>query len=899
MKNFPWKSLQKALRKLGFRPADEKGQSLIIMVFAFLGMVAMLGLALDLGLVYVERVRLKRTVDAAVLAAVSELPIEEEAARRAISFLAENGYDVNQANIYVAGCVQDTGDMYDGLVPGSNSVRDELINPPALTALTTAAPLITDTLPIRTDLFYPYIINSPDGNVPTFFIDTRSFQARDSEEAAVCDRGARVGDTNPATRANQFGSASKIRVHGQIPVQMSFMQFFGWSQVTVSDEAVAQNAATLDISVVLDTTSSMAFDTVCYDCWLRCDNAKVQLVYPPGDSLHCTAADIYRDYPDNGRAFPIDYSGLTMQDLIFGNGGNPAAGPLGQPGNPRPESGGDFIIMEAELYTNNTSDWSPYTRSPEQGYWALQRTFGSGAYAVDGYGYTSSNANNSLSGMVRHHPYIEREGEYIWVGHKYIQTEAAAGVAPRLDYKFIPTWSETTYIYFRAQGFTKNDAMYGTRPPERRFFWDVDNINNPKEVDATNLPLSGAWQTSNTWGWVKLDAGALTAGDEHTLYLWAGSTGFAIDRIIITRQNLTLNTNPGSGWDKPRLDSGSAQSALATRLATDGSASRGLASDPCNPIYGQVATPGNCRVMEVYQTVNNLRDPLFQDRQPIRGAMEAVKSFVTRLKPDLDQAGFVTFVSSSQQHSQLECLRAAGERASASSQHNGYPALIPGVEYDETACYDEAEAASGTEPIRFQGVVASVEKMVTSSQYLLGGTNIADGMRRGLHLLGVNTQGATSQNGTHSNDCRTWSWSSGSNTWFLDGRAHPQTDFTSHCARGQASTPVMILLTDGSPTAVSDTDGCQGWGANPNSVKPYETFPMADDRYECIMYYADQAASKGVIIYPIGLGPAVDRDLLNAIADRTNGKAYFVANATQLNSIFDQILGNVYIRLIQ
>jgi len=85
------------LKRLPFSPRqvfNQKGQSIIILAFAFLGLIAMLGLALDLGLVYIERTRIKRAVDAATLAAVVELPNEENAYLRAIAYLDENGYQL-------------------------------------------------------------------------------------------------------------------------------------------------------------------------------------------------------------------------------------------------------------------------------------------------------------------------------------------------------------------------------------------------------------------------------------------------------------------------------------------------------------------------------------------------------------------------------------------------------------------------------------------------------------------------------------------------------------------------------------------------------------------------------------------------------------------------------------
>mgnify|MGYP001370543950 FL=1 len=98
------------LRRWRNRFADkttaQKGQSLIIITFAFLGLIAMLGLALDLGLVYIEQVRVSRTADAAALAGVVELPFEEEAMRRAIEYIELNGYQVGvDTEVRVRGCI--------------------------------------------------------------------------------------------------------------------------------------------------------------------------------------------------------------------------------------------------------------------------------------------------------------------------------------------------------------------------------------------------------------------------------------------------------------------------------------------------------------------------------------------------------------------------------------------------------------------------------------------------------------------------------------------------------------------------------------------------------------------------------------------------------------------------
>ena len=110
---------------------SQEGQSLIILAFIFVGLLAMLGIALDLGLVYIERVKIKRTVDAAALAAATELPSEEDAMLRAIEYISENGYSVVNSNIYVAGCLQDVRSIYKDNNNSTTATNDLVLMPPA------------------------------------------------------------------------------------------------------------------------------------------------------------------------------------------------------------------------------------------------------------------------------------------------------------------------------------------------------------------------------------------------------------------------------------------------------------------------------------------------------------------------------------------------------------------------------------------------------------------------------------------------------------------------------------------------------------------------------------------------------------------------------------------------
>ena len=82
---------------------DESGQSLIVVVFAIITLIAIIGLGVDLGVVYAERVRLARAMDAAALAGAQELPSEEAAHRRALEYLQKNGYSAEGACVETLG----------------------------------------------------------------------------------------------------------------------------------------------------------------------------------------------------------------------------------------------------------------------------------------------------------------------------------------------------------------------------------------------------------------------------------------------------------------------------------------------------------------------------------------------------------------------------------------------------------------------------------------------------------------------------------------------------------------------------------------------------------------------------------------------------------------------------
>jgi Flp pilus assembly protein TadG len=74
---------------------SERGQVLPLFVMLLLAFIAMIGLAVDVGRIYVARAELSRALDAAALAGVLELPDTDAAQARASAYMQENQSDAS------------------------------------------------------------------------------------------------------------------------------------------------------------------------------------------------------------------------------------------------------------------------------------------------------------------------------------------------------------------------------------------------------------------------------------------------------------------------------------------------------------------------------------------------------------------------------------------------------------------------------------------------------------------------------------------------------------------------------------------------------------------------------------------------------------------------------------
>ncbi|HUW14752.1 MAG TPA: VWA domain-containing protein, partial [Anaerolineae bacterium] len=163
----------------------------------------------------------------------------------------------------------------------------------------------------------------------------------------------------------------------------------------------------------------------------------------------------------------------------------------------------------------------------------------------------------------------------------------------------------------------------------------------------------------STWAWRRLSKGEggnqgdtvwLAAGD-HTLHLWAGGSGFDVDRMIISTDG-TLDSTEQNFYPN------------------DGRT--GWACEPCDPRFagrpgGAIVCdpddPSSCTYRPDCSAGGNpdqRKNAIYDDEQPIRNALEAAKHFVGRLNPRFDQVGYVRYSTDAQIANELQCLRRLG-----------------------------------------------------------------------------------------------------------------------------------------------------------------------------------------------------------------------------------------------
>lgn len=560
---------------------SEKGQSLILLAFGIFALIGFVGLAVDVGVTYVERVRVRRAADAAALAAASELPLEGAAQVRALEYLDDNGY------------------------------------PCGLQVQASGATLT-------------YSCNDPTVRVEINAGYSGSYVTGPAED----DASHVIRINTIAYRDDQYldNSANRIEVIVQQRASLFFMRVFGFNTTQVTGRAVGENINNLDVVLVYDNSGSMEFDTLCYGCW----TPQTGVAYP------------------GGQRWPLPWKG-------------PADGPPAHcagSGSPITRNGYQYRIVEAEEYGSTNVPYNRDAYVQAMTYWVMQRTGSQAAsWQRNGSG-AGALGRDTYGGYIMHAPYWNHtsggpgvscnqaslNNGQMCSSDVWVLSNGGPFPAPRVDYDITLT-SGNWYIWARGQG--------------GYIFWAIDG-NSPVQVSGDgSTNFTGATNSynganSSNWRWVRLSGSSIGSG-AHTLHIWGGSSGFHLDRIIFTTDSRT----PASAINS---DGGLNTNVLNNTMTIDNNRT-GQACDPCDARFGGYPggpggnQPPNCVLPGFPPSApQNYRynDYIYDDEQPIRGAVEAAKRFVQRMDPQYDQVGLVSYNTSATIRNELECVRRRG-----------------------------------------------------------------------------------------------------------------------------------------------------------------------------------------------------------------------------------------------
>ncbi len=211
----------------------EQGQSLIIIAMAFVAIIAFVGLAIDTGIIYLNRMWLGQAVDAASLAAGYDLPNIKGACARAVEYL--------KANDYIAGTDFDY------------------------------------------DIVFPNVPDAPGADPGAFVINSSTHGISNPEDCS-----------NLTVPAEHQGVHYQIQVVGRQQVPMIFMSILGFGEIESGIDGLAERSRRFDISLVLDNSGSMVYDTCGYHRTLAGVDDEGYSVYA-ANNLYPVCTDIIGD----------------------------------------------------------------------------------------------------------------------------------------------------------------------------------------------------------------------------------------------------------------------------------------------------------------------------------------------------------------------------------------------------------------------------------------------------------------------------------------------------------------------------------------------------------------------------------------------------------------------------
>ena len=452
----------------------EEGQSLVVVGFAIITLVAFVGLAVDLGLAYVERVRVRRAADAAALAAASELPLEDTAHWRALELLDENdcgcGLEIDAWNQF--GCTD-------------------------------------DTVHVSIDGWWMFGPEEEEAS-RVIKINTADYRQVNDSQNSTSAVGVVPGEPDTAT---------KIRVEVTSNAPVYFMRVFDFFDMPVKGHAVAENINNLDVAIVFDKSISMEFDTLCYGCWSEdgeYPNGQVHPLTwgpdPAGTATHCSGND------------PKEHDGHTyyiIEAEEYSETNVPYSRELYNLGKTY------WVIQrngaQADSHMRDNNGAGAYGRDERGAYIQHMPPRRSLCSDNDGTGVQCRWDDVTTTGLCR----------TVGCNNSDPFPFGDGFPAPHVDYEFDIENSGDWHIWIRAQHTGQGDYVFWGLDGDvvgRR----VSNSGSGDWKDGASANKWGWMRLAPGYSGDQDEAAQFLSAGTHTLSLWAGAPAFAVDRIIIT-----------------------------------------------------------------------------------------------------------------------------------------------------------------------------------------------------------------------------------------------------------------------------------------------------------------------------------------------------------------------------
>lgn len=185
---------------------SRNGQGILIVAFAFIVLIAFVGIAVDVALMFIRYSALRRAVDSAAIAAAGQVREGTDYATLqavAASFIGMQG-SVSPTSVRVETCETEIDDIIKGVIPP----------PPGFSAPTTAQEAIN----------------------------------------------LLVNQQKPPSELCKIPPQKLVRVSAQLDSPTTFLRLLGWETVLLEASSVSQTAV-LDVALVLDTSRSNSNDT--------------------------------------------------------------------------------------------------------------------------------------------------------------------------------------------------------------------------------------------------------------------------------------------------------------------------------------------------------------------------------------------------------------------------------------------------------------------------------------------------------------------------------------------------------------------------------------------------------------------------------------------------------------